>query len=264
MKDAAIFLCSKTANMALPWAEAGVECWCVDVQHSIRRSTKQGNINFVWGDARTWRPPEELNILFVAAFPPCTHVAVSGARDFETKGGNMLRDALETFEACRMAAAWSSAPYLVENPVGVLASLPHIGKPDHYFDPCDYGDPWTKKTCLWTGNGFRMPAKNRVEPIEGSKMHLMAPCDDRADARAETPMGFARAVFYANAPSHVRLCSPDHPCAIVPNLAHEGARSCSACYGFWMSDQRIECGKSRELPDSVTAPPFQLQAQEAA
>lgn len=203
MIEAAIFLFDKSGVMARPWAEAGVQCWCVDVQHSIRRDRQEGNIRFVWGDARSWRPPEGLRIIFAAAFPPCTYDAVSGARDFEKRGGYMLRDSLELFESGRMACAWSGAPYMVEHPVTMLSSLPHIGKPDYYFDPCDYGDPWTKKTCIWAGNGFVMPPKNRVEPTEGSKMHLMPPGDERQDLRSETPPGFSRAVFLANAPAHL-------------------------------------------------------------
>lgn len=252
MREAAIFLCSKTPIMAEPWAAAGVECWCVDTQHSIRRPMEVGKINFVWGDARSWVPPEGLKILFVAAFPPCTHVAVSGARDFETKGGNMLRDALEVFESCRMVAAWSGAPYMVENPVGVLSSIPHIGKPDHYFDPCDYGDPWTKKTCLWTGNGFRMPTKRRVEPVEGSKMHLMAPGDERADLRSETPPGFANAVFWANAPEHIRARHPEAPRCIGPALA-DGALRCLTCGTFTPHDEKPYCPKGRDVPDTRAA-----------
>lgn len=210
MRPAAIFLCSKTPNMAMPWAMAGVECWCVDTQHSIRQDRKDGNINFVWGDVRSWRPPEGLGILFVAGFPPCTQDAVSGARDFEAKGGNMLRDSLETFEATRMAAAWSGAPYMIEHPKTMLVSVPHIGPPSFTFNPNDYGDPYTKDTWLWTGNGFRMPpvvrpgdmfdAPTWVEPTEGSKMHRMAPSRERANLRSATPAGFARAVFEANAP----------------------------------------------------------------
>lgn len=211
--DAAIFLCSKTPNMALPWADAGVDCWCVDTQHSIRREHRERRIRFVWGDVRSWRPPEGLHILFVAAFPPCTNDAVSGARDFDAKGGVMLRDSLETFESARMAAAWSGAPYMVEHPVTCLVSIPHIGQPTFKFNPNDYGDPYTKETWLWTGNGFQMPAIVKpgdmfnaptwVEPTEGSKMHLLPPGPDRQNQRSATPEGFARAVFVANAPAHV-------------------------------------------------------------
>lgn len=211
-KPAAIFLYEKSGRTAQPWADAGVECWCVDTAHSIRRDRRVGNINFVWGDARSWRPPSDVEIVFVASMSPCTDVTVAGARDFEKKGGIMLRDAIEQFEAGRQVAAWSGAPYFCENPVGVLSSLPHIGKPDYYFHPSDYAgyadDPdseaYTKKTCLWTGNGFVMPDKKPVDPFMGSKMWLMSPGDDRADQRSATPTGFARAVFQANYRFEVR------------------------------------------------------------
>lgn len=211
----AIFLCDKTGIAAQPWADAGIECWCVDIQHSIRRDRTEGLIHFVWGDVRSWRPPEGRQIVFVGVMTPCTHVAVSGARDFARKGGYMLRDALEMFEAGRQVAAWSGAPYFAENPVGVLSSIPHIGKPDYYFDPSDYAgyldDPmpeaYTKKTCLWTGNGFVMPPPRAVVPVLGSKMHLMAPSDDRADDRSATPMGFSIATFMANRPVGLRIAA---------------------------------------------------------
>lgn len=214
-QDVAIFLCDRTGVAAEPWATAGYECFCVDVQHSIRRERVEkvgfGLVHFVWGDARTWRPPGGAKIAFVGAFPPCTHVANSGARDWAIKGGQMLRDALETFEACRQAAAWSGAPYFIENPIGLLSSMPHIGRPDHTFHPWEFAgyadDPdaeaYTKQTGLWTGNGFVMPAKRRVDPILGSKMHRLSPSDDRADERSATPQGFARAVFAANGRTNV-------------------------------------------------------------
>lgn len=203
----AVFLCDKSGRAAEPWAAAGIECFCVDVQHSIRKDRREGLINFVWGDARSWTPPAGRMIIFVAAFPPCTHVAVSGSRDFQTKRGGMLRDALETFEACRQAAAWSGAPYMIENPVGVLSSISHIGKPDHYFHPSDFtafemNDNYTKKTCLWVGNGFVMPAPDRIDglPPPDDRIHKATPGAGRADVRSETPRGFARAVFEANCP----------------------------------------------------------------
>jgi len=203
----AVFLCDYTGIMARPWAAAGIECYCVDIQHSIRNDRVDGNTRFVWGDVRTWRPPEGREICFVAAFPFCTHDAVSGARDFEKKGGMMLRDSLEVFEACRLAGAWSGAPYCLEHPVTMLTSIPHIGKPDHYFNPNEYGgypggegDAYTKKTCLWTGNGFVMPEPRPIPATEGSRMHGLPPSEERANLRSATPAGFARAVFEANNP----------------------------------------------------------------
>jgi hypothetical protein len=202
--SAAIFYCDRSGVMAQPWADAGYECWCIDIAHSIRVPQKVGNINFVWGDVRSFVRPTRLPIAFFAAFPPCTDVAGSGARDFALKGGVMLRDALEIFEACHAAASWSGAPYCIENPVGVLANVPHIGKPDFYFEPWHFAadDPnaeaYTKKTCLWTGNGFRFPDKRSVEPALGSAILKMPPSDDRERLRSLTPQGFARAVFAAN------------------------------------------------------------------
>jgi hypothetical protein len=201
-EEIVISLCDLTGNFVKPWADVGYECFCVDLQHSIRQPKKVGNINFVWGDARSWIPPHK-KIKFFAAFPPCTNVAVSGARDFKTKGVNMLCDALELFNACLMFGHYSGAPFMVENPVSVISS--YIRKPDYTFDPCDYAgykggelEDYTKKTCLWTGNGFVMPPVDKVEPKQGSKMHLMPPSEDRANLRSATPMGFAQAVFEAN------------------------------------------------------------------
>jgi hypothetical protein len=205
--EIAIFLCDVSGNMAKPWAEAGFECYCVDIQHSIRRERVEGNIHYVWGDVRTWRPPAGKRIIFVAAFPPCTYVTGAGARDYVTRGGQILRDTLELFEACRQCGAWSGAGYMVENPVGVLSSIPHIGKPDYYFHPYEYtafelGDNYTKKTCLWTGNGFVMPAPAKADGLgePDDRIHKCPPSADRADIRSATPMGFARAVFEANRP----------------------------------------------------------------
>lgn len=209
MQEIAIFLCCVTPNMALPWAQAGIECYCVDTQHLIRKPRRvehgAGAINFVWGDVRAWRPPEGKKIIFGAAFTPCTDVAVSGSQDWAKKGGYMLRDAVEMFEAGRQALAFSGAPYCCENSVGYLSSIPHIGKANHYFDPCDYTgwcreDNYTKKTCLWTGNGFVMPPKFK-DPTLGlpdDRIHKASPSDDRADFRAKTPMGFSTATFHAN------------------------------------------------------------------
>lgn len=205
MGEAMISLCDLTGNMALPWAEAGYECWCVDIARKpARKETRVGNIHFVWGDARSWCPPEGLSIAFVAAFPPCTDVAGSGARDWQRKGHYLLSDALELWSACQTAAAWSGAPYMIENPVGAISR--HMREPDHIFDPWEYAgwldnvqtDNTKKKTCLWTGNGFVMPPQRPAPEPHRQDCWRETPSDDRADIRSATPMGFARAVFEAN------------------------------------------------------------------
>jgi hypothetical protein len=80
----------------------------------------------------------------------------------------------------------------MENPIGKLVH--YLGPPRLRFDPCDYGDPYTKRTCLW--GRFSPPEKRPVEPIEGSKMHRLS--SSAQYARSVTPPGFAKAFFEAN------------------------------------------------------------------
>ena len=183
-----------STNFVKPWAESGHTCYCVDIQHP-KGETRNGNIIKIGIDINNWLPPKS-DIAFAAFFPPCTHLAVSGARWFKEKGLTALHEAIGCFAVAQRLAEWIGASYFIENPVSTIST--YWRKPDYTFDPCDYGDPYTKKTCLWTGGGFVMPPKNRVEPTEGSKMHLMPPGEDRANKRSETPMGFARAVFESN------------------------------------------------------------------
>lgn len=199
-KDVVISLYDFTGNMVKPWADAGYTCYCIDIQHSIRNRKKEGNIYYMWGDVRTWLPPSVVvkRIAMIFAFPPCTHVTVSGARDFMSKGTGMLRDSLEMFAAAEHAARWNGARYMIENPVGKFSD--HMREPDFIFQPWQYGDMWNKRTCLWVGNGFVVPKiKYKKKPVGVTdKMWFMGPGEDRQNARSETPINFAKAVFEAN------------------------------------------------------------------
>lgn len=201
----AIFLFDRTGNIAKPWAEAGVTCYSVDVQHA-KGERREGNHVFVGADVRHWLPPLGSKIVFFAAFPPCTHLAVSGARWFRGKGLRRLAEAIDLFAVAADMAEWSGAPYLIENPVSVISS--HWRKPDYTFSPWEYAgllaDPeaenTTKKTCLWTGGGFVMPEKRPAPAPHRSDVWLMPPSADRAYLRSATPNGFAIAVYIANRP----------------------------------------------------------------
>jgi hypothetical protein len=216
-----ISMCDKTGIMARPWAEAGYTCICVDIQHSIRATRKRkwkveyfeggGSIHFMYGDARSFRPADfdrefhsRYYIAFVACFPTCTNLSGSGSQDWGNGTGEplkripMLMDGLMLFNACEQVAAWSGAPYCIENPVGCIPT--HYRKPDYYFHPWHYGDLHPKYTCLWTGGGFIMPDKKYITKPEGvtQKIWLASPGLDRQDERSETPEAFARAVFEVN------------------------------------------------------------------
>lgn len=194
-------LCDRTGVMVQPWLDDDFDCIIIDIQHP-RGRVVEGRLTTVGSDILTWLPPlVEYEIVF--AFPPCTHLAVSGARWWKSKGLSALIEGLQLVEACRKIAEWSGAPYMLENPIGALST--NWRKPDHSFDPCDFGgylsppsDPYTKRTNLWTGGGFVMPPPRRIDPTDGSKMHRLPPSADRTDLRSVTPRGFAQAVFEAN------------------------------------------------------------------
>lgn len=193
-------LCDLTGVAVAPWAAMGFECWTVDMQHPKGRE-RDGLVQRVGADVLKFCPPLNRQIAFVFAFPPCTHFAVSGARWFKGKGLDLLADSIRIVAACARICEASGAPYLIENPVGTLAT--YWRKFDYSFDPCDYAgyledstpEAYTKKTCLWTGGGFVMPPPKRVDPVLGSKMAKIPPSAERANLRSVTPVGFSRAVF---------------------------------------------------------------------
>lgn len=150
-------LCDRTGNMVKPWLDAGHECWIVDMQHEPG-SWAEGNLVRVGADILQWEPTGEWDMVF--AFPPCTHLAVSGARWFKDKGLGALIEALQLVEKCRTIAEESGAPWALENPVSVLSS--YWRNPDFMFHPHEYAgylaspeaEAYTKKTCIWTGGGI--------------------------------------------------------------------------------------------------------------
>lgn len=195
-------LCDRTGNMVLPWLEAGIKCVTVDLSpeanpHPLRRHLQMDVMNFDWGQLG-----EPVAMAF--AFPPCTHLASSGARWFRDKGMGKLIEALQLVEKCRKLCEEIGAPYMIENPVGTLST--YWRDPDYTFHPVHYAgyapvpedDGYSKKTCLWAGGGFVMPDRKPGEPSLGALIHRMPPSEDRADRRSVTPLGFAYAVFAAN------------------------------------------------------------------
>ncbi len=195
-------LCDRTGNMVRPWAEAGFECVCVDIGHRAGIEERDG-ILWTGADIRAWLPPPR-QYAIVFAFPPCTNLAVSGARWFQGKGVGGLAEALELVEACRRICEWSEAPWMIENPVSTLGS--YWRRPDHTFHPYEFGgwaggagDDYTKRTCIWSGGGFRFPERRPVEPTRTKAIHHLPPSPDRSDKRSVTPKGYASAVYEANA-----------------------------------------------------------------
>ena len=198
--------------MLSPWYEAGYECWALDLQHPLRydngglTEVKPGFFNLHWDLSRPWMPHFKRDqIAFVSAFPPCDHLAVSGARWFKGKGLRKLSKSIELFATAVEFCHWSQAPYLIENPVSNISS--HWRKPDYTFHPWQYTglspeDNYSKKTCLWVGNNFVMPEpkQNKSQGAPDQRIHLCPPGPERANIRSKTPRGFSKAVFLSNRP----------------------------------------------------------------
>ena len=207
--------------MGLPWAEAGHTVYCFNADEGnhgryepIRM--KHENIKYVncWISENFPYKPELTGIPKperIFAFPDCTDLAVSGAKH----EGHTSLDSVVHAQMVEMMADEFGATWMVENPVGKLSTL--WRKPDYYFHPFEYGgymsgeentfhprmparDAYTKKTCLWTGNGFVMPEKRPVPHIGKfwGWAYLGGKSEKTKQLRSLTPRGFARAVFEAN------------------------------------------------------------------
>ncbi|MBD3638804.1 MAG: hypothetical protein HUJ25_15735 [Crocinitomicaceae bacterium] len=131
------------------------------------------------------------------AFPPCTHLAGSGARWWKKKGKAALKEAMALVDACmRVVALYRPTFWMLENPVGRLKKF--LGKPHFTFQPHEFGgyrrsnaDAYTKRTCLW--GDFEIPPKKNIKPEVKDWVLKFSPGEDRAKLRSRTPLGFATA-----------------------------------------------------------------------
>lgn len=121
------------------------------------------------------------------AHPPCTHLAVSGARWFKDKAKEQA-DAIEFF--MQLARA-NVQRVCVENPVCIMSRV--WRKPDQIIQPWQYGHGETKATCLWLRG---LPLLTPTDIVEGRehRIHKMAPGPNRWKERSRTFPGIARAM----------------------------------------------------------------------
>lgn len=125
----------------------------------------------------------------ILAFPPCTHLAVSGARYFEQKRKDGRQQAAIDF--FMQFANADCSKIAIENPVGIMST--YYRKPDQIIQPWQFGHGETKKTCLWLKG---LPPLISTEIVEGREQRIwkMPPSEDRAKNRAKTFPGIARAM----------------------------------------------------------------------
>lgn len=158
-KNIVISLFDYTGNIVKPWADAGYNCICVDLQHP--NTSSDGRIAKVRADVLHWMPKKPDQVAMLFAFPPCTDVAVSGARWFKDKGLGALINTLNLFKRSVDMALLLGCPYMIDFVMPETQPDLKLGKPD-------------------------------------DRIHKASPGPERANFRSATPRGFAEAVFHAN------------------------------------------------------------------
>lgn len=173
-----LIACEYSGTVRDAFAALGHDAWSCD----LLESEKPGN--HIMGDV--------LEILndgwdIMIGHPPCTHLAVSGARWFKEK-------AEEQKEALVFVRALLSAqiPHIaIENPVSIISTK--ICKPSQCIQPYQFGHGETKKTCLWLKNLPRLQYTNIVEGRE-QRIWKLPPGPDRWKERSRTFPGIAEAM----------------------------------------------------------------------
>ena len=125
----------------------------------------------------------------IVAFPPCTHLAVSGAKYFEQKRKDgRQQQGIDFFMKFTKADCEKIA---IENPIGIMST--HYRKPDQIIQPWMFGHGETKATCLWLKN---LPKLEPTDIVDGREQRIwkMPPGPERAKERSKTYEGIACAM----------------------------------------------------------------------
>jgi site-specific DNA-cytosine methylase len=169
------------------FADRGHDAWSCDLLPSERPGNHiQRDIRDILNDG--WD--------LMIAFPPCTHLAVSGARWFKEKR-------IEQIEALEFIRTLLTAPIqriALENPVGIIST--RIRKPSQIIQPWMFGHPESKTTCLWLKNlppleptkVLDVPPGGRWANQTPSGQNKLGPSPDRWKIRSRTYQGIADAM----------------------------------------------------------------------
>ena len=133
----------------------------------------------------------------IIAFPPCTHLAVSGAAWFKQKQEDGRQQAAIDFFMRFINA--DCEHIAVENPVCIMST--HYRKPDQIIQPWMFGHPEKKATCLWLKGLPLLTPTNDVSDYmktlpknQQERLHYLPPSPDRAKLRSKTFPGIAKAM----------------------------------------------------------------------
>lgn len=179
--------CEYSGEVRRAFRRLGHDAWSCDLLPA-----DDGDQHHYQCDVRTLLQPGRWDLL--VAHPPCTHLAVSGARHFKNKQ-------VEQAEALEFVRTLLDAPVpriALENPVSVISS--RIRQPDQIIQPHQFGHPESKTTCLWL-KGLSplrhtdvLQHRGRWENQTPSGQNKLGPSPDRWKVRSKTYPGIARAM----------------------------------------------------------------------
>ena len=126
----------------------------------------------------------------VIAFPPCTHLAVSGARHFKQKiADGRQQQGIDFFMSFTKL---DHVPKVaIENPIGIMSTI--YRNPDQIIQPWQFGHGETKATCLWF-KGLPHLVPTKIVLGREPRVHRMPPSPDRWKERSRTYEGVAEAM----------------------------------------------------------------------
>jgi hypothetical protein len=176
-------LCDASGVWSAPYLRAGYEVVRVDLADTGH-------------DVRLLKPPP-FKVHGILAAPPCT--VFSRAGQWVHRSDEEWIEALGIVSSClRLVFACEPAFWALENPArGRLSEF--LGRPRLEFEPCDFGDPWTKRTALWGKFEIPMPLFTGVHSASPSLGDITTRLSgSNKSGRSRTPAGFAEAFYRAN------------------------------------------------------------------
>jgi hypothetical protein len=187
-------LCDRSMVALMPWRDAGFDCVAIDIAPPLTEPSP--GITHVQRDILNMETLNDAD--FVMGWPPCTHLAGSGARHWKNKGDSKLAEGLATVEAVRRIAG--DTPLILENPIGRLST--HWRQPDTIVQPwwfdVDGTESYQKSTCLWLENGA-YPPKRIINHCVSVDMNFVLKGNTHSTVeRSITPKGLSLAIFKSN------------------------------------------------------------------
>lgn len=177
-----LIACEESQTVTIAMRKEGVEAYSCDIEPCSGNHPE-------WHIQKDVTPLLTQNWSMIIAFPPCTHIACSGARWFKKKQEDgRQQTGIDFFMLFANCACEKIA---IENPIGIMSTI--YQKPDQIVQPWQFGHGETKATCLWLRDLPLLQPTNIVDGRE-NRIHRIPPSANRGKLRSITYKGIAEAM----------------------------------------------------------------------